>query len=592
MWFRRSALWFIVALAVIMSAALWSRRHIEAVDVGVDDANIFFVYARNLASGHGLVWNIGGPRVEGFSSPLWLLMMTPLFAMMREPEFPLFLLSVILVSLGFAAWVGLFARRAPDRRLQSPIPILVVSPILWLLWCFTQPMFLVWTTLTLMETGLWCAIALMATAAAAWSALRPNHQDAPWLLWALVPLILLARPEGMMWAGVLIAAEATTQLLVHKPMRAWIRHSMGSLLIYAFSLGAITAFRLAYFGFPLPNTYYAKVSPDRAYSWQIGWGYFVEFIRSHHLLPFLIGSVCVTAVAFTICVFIKLVIRVRGSKADHVPIPSDVAIAFVTSVAILAGLLAPILVGGDHFDGFRFYQPIWPLLPFPLLFFLRYALARLVSAHPVLQTRTASIMATSIALAALAGFVLPDAPSWKNIGRRRLVDEFRLARDGRNLGHALNRVFEGDQPEVGAIAVGGIQFAYRGWVNDLMGLSNIEMAHYPGERKGIKNHAAFSKDVFFKQQPPVMVPVAFPFRASDYAKASMPPEFLKYINHRWVIEPLQGLPRDTMFRALYKPALVSRTDSVETECIGAFYRNDFLASLQTNAIYEVAVFEL
>ena len=29
-------------------------------------------YARNLAEGQGLVWNPGGPRVEGFTNPLWV----------------------------------------------------------------------------------------------------------------------------------------------------------------------------------------------------------------------------------------------------------------------------------------------------------------------------------------------------------------------------------------------------------------------------------------------------------------------------------------------------------------------------------------
>ena len=29
-------------------------------------------YAKNLANGYGLVWNPGGPRVEGFTNPLWV----------------------------------------------------------------------------------------------------------------------------------------------------------------------------------------------------------------------------------------------------------------------------------------------------------------------------------------------------------------------------------------------------------------------------------------------------------------------------------------------------------------------------------------
>ena len=39
-----------------------------------DDCYISFRYARNLVEGHGLVYN-PGERVEGFSNPLWVLLL-------------------------------------------------------------------------------------------------------------------------------------------------------------------------------------------------------------------------------------------------------------------------------------------------------------------------------------------------------------------------------------------------------------------------------------------------------------------------------------------------------------------------------------
>ena len=41
--------------------------------IGTDDANIYFVYMRNFAEGHGFVWNVGGEKVEGFTSLVWTL---------------------------------------------------------------------------------------------------------------------------------------------------------------------------------------------------------------------------------------------------------------------------------------------------------------------------------------------------------------------------------------------------------------------------------------------------------------------------------------------------------------------------------------
>ena len=41
-----------------------------------DDAMVSMQFAKHLASGQGLVWNAGGPRVEGYSNPLWVLYMS------------------------------------------------------------------------------------------------------------------------------------------------------------------------------------------------------------------------------------------------------------------------------------------------------------------------------------------------------------------------------------------------------------------------------------------------------------------------------------------------------------------------------------
>src|SRR5262245_50548908 len=54
--------------------------------VGVDDANIYFRYAKNLGSGLGLVWNPGGERVEGFTSTPWLLVCALVFRLASRPE--------------------------------------------------------------------------------------------------------------------------------------------------------------------------------------------------------------------------------------------------------------------------------------------------------------------------------------------------------------------------------------------------------------------------------------------------------------------------------------------------------------------------
>src|SRR5262245_27115579 len=82
----------VLGLAIVASAVAF-----VAVDqplTGVDDANIFLVYARNLASGHGLVYYPGGERVEGFTSLAWVLVCAAAVASSTKPELVLVVVNV------------------------------------------------------------------------------------------------------------------------------------------------------------------------------------------------------------------------------------------------------------------------------------------------------------------------------------------------------------------------------------------------------------------------------------------------------------------------------------------------------------------
>ena len=57
-----------VALAAVFGLHVWWLRGLA------EDAFISFRYGRHLAAGHGLVWNLGGPPVEGYTNFLWVLM--------------------------------------------------------------------------------------------------------------------------------------------------------------------------------------------------------------------------------------------------------------------------------------------------------------------------------------------------------------------------------------------------------------------------------------------------------------------------------------------------------------------------------------
>src|SRR5213075_1752282 len=59
----------VLAVLSIVAFVLENRR----VHAPIDDAFIFYRYAKNLVHGHGLVYNVG-ERVEGITSLLWTLL--------------------------------------------------------------------------------------------------------------------------------------------------------------------------------------------------------------------------------------------------------------------------------------------------------------------------------------------------------------------------------------------------------------------------------------------------------------------------------------------------------------------------------------
>ena len=56
---------------VVIASLVWQYR----LRFPFDDAFITFRYAEHVASGNGLVWNIGGPHTEGYTNFLFVLLL-------------------------------------------------------------------------------------------------------------------------------------------------------------------------------------------------------------------------------------------------------------------------------------------------------------------------------------------------------------------------------------------------------------------------------------------------------------------------------------------------------------------------------------
>ncbi|HEY7213864.1 MAG TPA: hypothetical protein VIC28_04500, partial [Thermoanaerobaculia bacterium] len=121
-----------------------------------DDAMISMTYARNLVEGHGLNWARWGEPVEGFTHPLWLLLMIPVNALpiaLRDRS----LLMQVLSLLTLAATIIAVRRLVLDHFSAADVRHWMPAAVLT---AFYYP--LAYWTLMGMETGLQALLTVMA----------------------------------------------------------------------------------------------------------------------------------------------------------------------------------------------------------------------------------------------------------------------------------------------------------------------------------------------------------------------------------------------------------------------------------------------
>ncbi|MEE3042560.1 MAG: hypothetical protein VX948_16985 [Candidatus Latescibacterota bacterium] len=115
------------------------------------------------------------------------------------------------------------------------------------------------------------------------------------------------------------------------------------------------------------------------------------------------------------------------------------------------GLAIPVIEGGDHFSQFRFYQPLWPLLPLPA-----FAAARWLADHvdmSDLQLRLSRLRVPVLLVVGLS-FVAASTTKWFRLRDLPFAGEIHIAQRGRVTGERLNALFT-DVPDVGVLMAGG-----------------------------------------------------------------------------------------------------------------------------------------
>ncbi len=249
--YRKTAqvLFGLILVAFCLYASLFIYRmsfvvHGERFFSLLDDAMISMRYARNLANGHGLVWNPGGARVEGYTNLLWVLWMAlfhllPLSASKIGLAIQLSAVVFLLINLFWVKRIVYFISGGDGLAVLTAV----------FLTAFYYP--LVYWSLGGMEVS----VLVCLVDASIWLALRSVGQSRPSLaLYLLLGVATLVRPDMIVTGvGILIYL-----LVVDSRNRAG-NARLGLTIFSAFIL-LQTVFRFTYYGEFLPNTYYLKMT--------------------------------------------------------------------------------------------------------------------------------------------------------------------------------------------------------------------------------------------------------------------------------------------------------------------------------------------
>jgi len=308
-----------------------------------DDSFIAMIYARNLAHGIGpfFLTLVDQPvssyaRVEGFSNPLWTLMIAgfywlpgSVFFWMKLASF----LSALLLALAGVKLLGEIGRKT-GKRTPAGVALLAASLVVLNHSVFAY-------VKSGMETVTFTALVL----AGLWHTLETDRDPRRRklvlnaLIWVAVAV---TRPEGIVYGAV-----AGLFLLV----TLWNRDFRRALLNWVLPLFLLfTGFlllRYSFYGEWLPNTFYAKVAV-RAHG---NIGSWVGILKTGLLYSgqFFRNSLGLVQLAFTLAGFLWFRSLSRRALA-------------LVGLTIGANLLFVIAVGGDFWPLFRFFQVSWCLV--------------------------------------------------------------------------------------------------------------------------------------------------------------------------------------------------------------------------------------
>lgn len=537
--------------------------------IGTDDANIYLQYTRNFTGGYGIVYNPGGEHVEGFSSTLYFLICSFFNLFTNTPEICILVFNLLMAVLSCLLILTTI------RKICEKVNIIGLNIHLlyfvYLFWMFINPSFFCWSIVTLMDSGLYTFLLVAGYGFFVDLILKEKILNRQKNVSLLVFLMILARPEGLIWSVLYLILDLIMVYNITHNFSQSIKAILRPAIVFIVTLSSLTLYRLLYFGYPLPNTYYTKVSASFSSTLKDGFEYFSGFVSMYN---------------FTILIIV-LVLSFWFIREFFKGLRSELYfIVLVTLTFIFAGMLLPVIEGGDHFKAFRFFQPVYPFLI--IAFILLLIIFKRASKFLELLLHSLPVM--------LFLFLVTNA-GWANFIRNNNVYqapvdyklcikmEFNIAAYTRENGRRLNEFFRGDLPVIGFGAAGGIAIGYDGIVYDMLGLNLPELAHADAIKTGPKAHQSFNKKIFYKLAPDILMPTA-ELRNVPISLANVNAYYCDV--NSWDNRIYKNIFNDKEFHEKYTLALASNTKHPEYVCYG-YFKNEYLKKLSASPDFKFQI---
>lgn len=284
-----------------------------------DDGLISLRTVMNVTHGNGLTFNLG-ERVQTYTHPLWLALLTASYLVIGNVYYATFALSMA-VSL-WVFWLAVSRARTP-----------------WQAWVAAAALLSSQAFTDYATSGLENPLVNLLLAAFVGACLREDGARARRLgvPWALASLLYLARPDT-----VLIVAPTLLLATFQARREPGVVRAVALGLLPA---AAWTAFAILYYGFPFPNTAYAKLGMDISLTqlWTQGVIYLVDAFDRDPITPVL------TAFAIALA-------WMRGRGAGH---SGEGSAARALAAGIALYLAYVVSIGGDFMAGRFFAAPFF-----------------------------------------------------------------------------------------------------------------------------------------------------------------------------------------------------------------------------------------